>query len=80
MEPKSLLPYSQEPVIGLYPEPDEPSPHPSHIEPRLLYETNICSASQDILHFYGTKRFITMFIRPWELVLHFFKIHFNIIL
>jgi hypothetical protein len=32
MEQKSLLlSYSQEPVTGLSPEPDESNPHPSHI-------------------------------------------------
>jgi len=29
MEPKVSLPYSQEPTVGSYPKPDEPSLHPS---------------------------------------------------
>jgi hypothetical protein len=31
MEPEGLLPCSQDPTIGLYPEPDESIPHPPNL-------------------------------------------------
>jgi hypothetical protein len=33
MEPEGSLPYSQQPAIGPYAEPDKPNPHPPALFP-----------------------------------------------
>jgi hypothetical protein len=45
MEPEDLFPYSKELTIGLYPEPDESSPHlptldhvPRQMNPTVIYK------------------------------------------
>jgi hypothetical protein len=37
MEPESLLPYSQEPAIGLYPKPGESNPHSQTYFPKIHF-------------------------------------------
>jgi hypothetical protein len=41
MEPEGSLPCSQEPTIGLHPEPDESSPYQSTLSLWLLYTINL---------------------------------------